>query len=173
MGRDTDYTQEDAARFILAIRTHGFVSSAADKARISRRKIYRWLERGERGEEPFATFLADVREARADVQGDLKGQALSEPRNATWFLERMFPAEYGMRERVEQAAQEQLQHLLDSIIGELSDGAREELLAAVARHAGVAAVESAAVAGRASAEGETDIAASVRETRLLPARTDR
>jgi hypothetical protein len=41
-----------------------------------------------------------------------------------------------MRDKVETAAAEQLQRLLDAIAGELSDSAREELLAAVARHVG-------------------------------------
>jgi hypothetical protein len=67
----------------------------------------------------------------------------------------MFPSEYGMREKVEQAAQEQLQQWLDAVIGDLSDSARTELIDAIARHVGGAAEESTAVAGAASEdEGE-------------------
>jgi hypothetical protein len=155
MGRPSDYSQELADEFLNALRLLGFVNKAADYARIDRGKIYRWMRLGETGKEPYASFLADMLHVRADLQLALKTTALQEPKQATWFLERMFPSEYGMREKVEQAAQEQLQQWLDAVIGDLSDSARTELIDAIARHVGGAAEESTAVAGAASEdEGE-------------------
>lgn len=172
MGRPSDYSQELADEFLNALRLLGFVNKAADYARIDRGKIYRWMRLGETGKEPYASFLADMLHVRADLQLALKTTALQEPKQATWFLERMFPSEYGMREKVEQAAAEQLQQWLDAIVGDLSDGARTEVLDAIARHTGNAPIEPAEVAGSASSDDESDDGEVVREARLLPASTD-
>lgn len=171
MGRNSTYNESQARRFVDAIRTSGMVTSACRRAGLVPSTVYRWLERGQMGEEPFHSFLMRVQEARADVEDTLRDKALQDPRTATWFLERLFPSEYGMRDKVEMAAAEQLQHLMDAIIGELSDGAREELLAAVARHTGHAAAQPLEVAGGAQAAPEADDDPSA--PRLLPPPSDR
>lgn len=140
MGRPSTFKQSDADRFVNAIRVSGFVSSACRKARLAPATVYRWLQRGETGEEPYATFLENVQAARSEVEEELRETAKASPHTATWLLERTFPAEYGMRDKVEQAAAEQVQRLMDAIVGELSDDAREQVLSAVARHLGGAGI---------------------------------
>lgn len=173
MGRQSTFNEHQANRFVDAIRTSGMVTSACRRSGLSKATVYRWLERGDTGEEPFAGFLRRVQEARADVEDTLRDKALTDPRTATWFLERLFPNDYGMRDKVEQAAAEQVQALMDTIVGELSDGAREELLAALSRHVGSGSIASSAVEAGAPAAGEDDGGQVGGEARLLPASTDR
>ena len=102
-GRPTDCTPETIAKFCEAIGNGLYFEQAAVRAGISKVTAYKWLERGESGEEPFATFVNAFKEAEAKAQED----ALNEIRNApggkdaypwqsrAWFLERRWPKQYG------------------------------------------------------------------------------
>jgi hypothetical protein len=51
-----------------ALRRGAFDWVAAEAAGIHRRTFYRWLERGEAGEEPYAQFAREVQRARAQAR---------------------------------------------------------------------------------------------------------
>lgn len=74
---------------------------AAEAEGISRGTFYAWCGKGERGEEPFAEFVAVVARANAaweeKLAGMIDGAASDDWRAAAWRLERRFPDRYGQR----------------------------------------------------------------------------
>jgi hypothetical protein len=71
---------------------------ACDRAGISRRTFCRWLSRGKKSEEPFATFLAEVKAAEATVEAEMvqrvRDAAVSSWQAAAWWLAHKFPASW-------------------------------------------------------------------------------
>lgn len=104
-GRPTKYSPHLHRRIVLALRQGAYVETAAAAAGINKTTLYDWLKRGARGEEPFATFSADIEAAQADAElRDVKlvGEAAkTDWRAAAWRLERKFPKRYGLQSRHE------------------------------------------------------------------------
>lgn len=61
----TDLVQE---KILQAVRAGATREGAARHARIGRSTLQVWLRRGEDGEEPYASFLARVREAEGGIE---------------------------------------------------------------------------------------------------------
>ena len=81
-----------------------FVEQACHQAIFSRDTMYSWLQRGAKGEEPYATFLAEYNQASATAELT----ALSEIRagknnwqSRAWFLERRFRDRWGRNDKLE------------------------------------------------------------------------
>lgn len=64
-GRVILLTEAVARSVVRDIREGAFECTAAEAAGISRATFYRWIEMGGRGEQPFAVFAAQVRQASA------------------------------------------------------------------------------------------------------------
>ena len=62
------FNRQVLAALVEAIRADAFDWVAAEAAGIGYRTFYRWLARGERGQQPFAYLLVQVRRARADAR---------------------------------------------------------------------------------------------------------
>jgi hypothetical protein len=67
-GRPTVLTEIVMTRLVERIRDGAFDWVAAEAAGIGRRTFYRWMERGERGEEAFIELAVSVRQARAEAR---------------------------------------------------------------------------------------------------------
>jgi predicted DNA-binding transcriptional regulator AlpA len=67
-GEVTLLTQAVARSIVRNIREGAFEWTAAEAAGISRATFYRWIERGDRGEAPFAVLAAQVRQASAQAR---------------------------------------------------------------------------------------------------------
>lgn len=67
-GRPTVFDATVVEVLAEEIRRGAYAWVAAEAAGISKRTFYRWIERGERGEEPFAGLEARVRQARAQAR---------------------------------------------------------------------------------------------------------
>jgi hypothetical protein len=135
------YSPQLHEAFLVALEsTGGFVQPACAIAGIPSSTVWYWLERGKSGDDRYAQLWADVIKARAQRQVALKSivdaHAAEDPGTARWLLERTAPAEYGLREKVDQAAAEQLQAWLDAVMGHLDEVTRERVLAAVRRVTG-------------------------------------
>lgn len=90
--------------FLDLLRIGLFIEQACHRARLARATIYNWLDRGAKGEEPYATFLAEYNEASATAELT----ALSEIRTGknnwqsrAWFLERRFRDRWGRNDKLE------------------------------------------------------------------------
>lgn len=95
MGRPTKLTPEVQAKAIEAYRTGHYAEHVAPLAGISEKTLYSWLERGEKGEEPFADFLQAVKEASAfaidEAMKTVRAGGMGWQGSA-WFLERRHSA---------------------------------------------------------------------------------
>lgn len=90
--------------FLDLLRIGLFVEQACHQAQLARSTVYSWLDRGSKGEEPFATFFADYHKASATAELT----ALSEIRTGknnwqsrAWFLERRFRDRWGRNDKLE------------------------------------------------------------------------
>src|SRR5690349_19841029 len=88
-GRPTDLTYETADIIVRYVKAGANREGAASAAGINVATLYRWLERGDRGEEPYAALTKRVRRADAEYQltvlRALKKRSLKDPRAAVAY----------------------------------------------------------------------------------------
>lgn len=94
-------TPEQREHFFELLRRPIPLRYACDLAKIPRRTVYDWIERGssEKATKVYRDFAAEVAEAQGSGLGELAGlvhkHALEDHRAATWYLSRMAPEEFG------------------------------------------------------------------------------
>ena len=92
---------ELATRIITYIRAGSYVETAAAAAGVDKSTLYRWLERGAEGQEPFAGFATQVESALAEAElrdlARIDRAADSNWQAAAWKLERRNPKMWGRR----------------------------------------------------------------------------
>ena len=100
-------TQELCDVICENLRRGNYLTTSCRASGISTSTYYSWKKKGEKGEEPYATFLRKTDEAEAE--GEMacleviynsaieNGNWLS----GAWILERKYPNRYGKRERVD------------------------------------------------------------------------
>ncbi|MFO0887523.1 MAG: hypothetical protein U0790_00090 [Isosphaeraceae bacterium] len=137
----SDVFDEKSAAVIDAMRTLP-IKLACDLAGVGRSTVYEWLERGEKGEEPYAAFKALAAQARAEFVRDRLNEIQSAGRDSkhsgwkatAWYLERVWPEFFRpsrtvehtgpgggpMPIRVDMLTDEQLRQL-DTLLGQLVD----------------------------------------------------
>ncbi len=95
-----EITNAIAADLALAIP----FETAVGRAGIALATAYEWRRKGEEGKAPYAAFAVAVTRARCEAVRFLTLRALAGGKgssNATWFLERRYPKDYGSRQRLE------------------------------------------------------------------------
>lgn len=101
MGRPTKLDDITAERIAEAISAGQTWKLAAQYAGISERTLHDWRERGEEGDEPYASFLQRLKRAEGvaalESIREIRTGALQWQARA-WFLERRFPEEWAKRE---------------------------------------------------------------------------
>lgn len=110
-GRPTSLTPEVQATIVAAIETGNYRDTACRAAGVSDRSLRNWCERGETGEEPYASFfdalqaaeakaemalLAQIKDAQAGTPG-VSGADLWQSR--AWVMERRWPKRWAARVR--------------------------------------------------------------------------
>lgn len=119
-GRKTKLTAEVAETICSALKEGAYVETAAQAAGIHVDSLYYWLDRGLKGEEPYAAFSEAVMRARAEAEldlmrtvrdGDEKGVSFGPARASAFLLERTRPNKFAQRinMKVETAVQEVLE----------------------------------------------------------------
>jgi hypothetical protein len=159
------------------VEARGFIEVACGEARLPRRTLYEWFDRGENGEEPFESFLLEVKAVRsAAVKKHLTNQERIANYNdgpqsvmaSQWAAERLMPGVFGVKAQLEQAVSERLQQTLDGVQPLMPAESFRDLLhalAALAGHGRVVGEEASSGAGAV-----VDVAGeSVGEPRSLPA----
>jgi transposase len=101
--RKTSLTPKVQSIIVEAIEKGNYANTACWLAGISDVTYYHWKQRGERGEEPYASFLKAVKEAEAKAEADALKIITEAARNswqaAAWYLERKKPDKWGRKER--------------------------------------------------------------------------
>lgn len=107
MGRNGKLTRELCDTICENLRRGNYITTSCRACGITTKTYYNWKRRGEKGEEPYATFLE--RTDKAEAEGEMacleviynsaieSGNWLS----GAWILERKYPNRYGKRERVD------------------------------------------------------------------------
>lgn len=102
MGRPCLLTPELQERIVKLVQTGNYLETAARAVGISKKTLFEWLARGNKGEQPFADFRAAVESASAEAE-TIHIMMLARAAQAgsvaasTWWLERRFPKRYGRR----------------------------------------------------------------------------
>jgi len=120
MGRPTKLNDEVSTEIVEALEEGAYLETAAEAAGIDVSTLYRWLDRGATGEEPYAAFCEAVVRARAKAEldlmraargGDGKGVSFGPARAACFLLERTRPNKFAQRVnlKVEDAVREVLE----------------------------------------------------------------
>lgn len=98
-GRPSLLTDEVQERIVAIVKGGSLIETAAAVAGVSRSAVYRWLERGADGEEPYAAFADAVAQAKAEGMArnvTLVARAGAKDwRAAAWLLARQDPDVYG------------------------------------------------------------------------------
>ena len=109
VGRPTRLSKEIAEAIIENLRAGVHASVAAAAAGISTSTYYHWLQRGKKGQAPFAKFWRDVRQARAAAEADavkiIANAAMENWQAAAWFLERKHAKRWAKKDRTEHVVQ--------------------------------------------------------------------
>lgn len=112
MGRPTSLTPQVAEKILTAIRKGNYKSTACAAAGIPRSSLHNWEQRAETGEEPYSSFIDEMRQAEAEAEMALQ----EEIRNAkpaitgvcgpdpwtsrAWIMERRWPNKWSGRVKV-------------------------------------------------------------------------
>jgi len=132
-GRPTSLTPAVQDAIASAMAKGHYRRTAALLAGISERTFYNWEERGENGEEPYATFLQAVKKAEAQAeaalldeirtaQGSIPGEGGRGPdlwQAKAWVMERRWPKRWAAR--VRQAVTEEFDAFTDRLQRRLDD----------------------------------------------------
>ena len=103
-GRPTDCTPDLIERAGELLSGGHPVRAMCRALRIGHTTHYAWMERGERGEQPFADYRDSVRAGMAEAErialAAVRSAIPTDWRAGAWWLERVIPEEYG-RQRIE------------------------------------------------------------------------
>jgi hypothetical protein len=106
IGRPTKLTPEVEKKIRACVGMGMPFARSAMAAGVSYTAFKEWVARGKAGEEPYASFAAALKEAKADGEAMLLGRIVKAAGDdqwqaAAWILERRHPESYGRRDRVE------------------------------------------------------------------------
>jgi hypothetical protein len=120
-GRPSLLTEEVAALLVASLRAGNYPTVASRAAGISWQTFVAWMQRGAKGEEPYAQLKEQVERARAEGQvrhvAIVSRAAESDWRASAWLLERQWPEQWGgvsVRVRAEAEPQPEVEELTDT-----------------------------------------------------------
>lgn len=96
-GRPTRLDSE-LTRKICGLLSEGIsIAATCDALGVSESRYFEWLQKGEKGEKPYAKFREQTTRARANGKIALVRQILADKdwRAKSWYLERCWPDEFG------------------------------------------------------------------------------
>ena len=99
LGRHTKLTPENQEKILSYIRVGSPIRTACLAVGVSHVQYYDWLKRGRTGEEPYATFVAEVSQARALAEvRNIAIATAGKPgwQGAAWNLDRQYPERWGV-----------------------------------------------------------------------------
>src|SRR5438093_10461330 len=70
-GRKSKLTPERGAQLVDDVRHNVYIETACRRVRITEKTYYNWVDRADRGEEPYASFLQSIRAAESEGEANL------------------------------------------------------------------------------------------------------
>lgn len=135
MGRPTKLTPEVQRRIVKAVRCGNYGETAAASEGVQRSTYYEWMERGRKGESPFAEFADAVTRARAVAERRMvnvvRTDAVQNAESARWYLERSASDRWGRRDKltIESAVNAELDAMLAKLEAGLTPEEYDRVLA--------------------------------------------
>jgi hypothetical protein len=122
-GRPTSCTPETQEKILNALRAGNYRVAACKWAGIDQDTFCRWMNRAKTGEQPFAEFAEQVKQAEAQAEAALvatiRKAAADHWQAAAWLLERKYVVRWGRRdlswERVQREARQAAQAEMGAI----------------------------------------------------------
>lgn len=117
------FTDETREKILNALRAGNYRVAACKFAGISDDTFGRWMRAGKAGDEPFAAFAEQVKQAEAQAEASLvatiRKAAGDHWQAAAWLLERKYVTRWGRRdlswERMQREARQAAQAQVDAI----------------------------------------------------------
>lgn len=102
MGRPCLLTPALQERIVKLVQVGNYLETSARAVGISKKTLFEWLARGNKGEQPFADFRAAVEAASAEAETIhvsmlARAAQAGQVSASQWWLERRFPKRYGRR----------------------------------------------------------------------------
>lgn len=140
MARPTSLTPEVQDAIVASIQDGNYRTTAAQSAGVCERSLYNWLERGEKGEEPYAEFMQAMKRAEASAESNLLDQIRHAQPAVTgegghgadlwqakaWIMERRWPKRWA--QRVRQQVTEEIDAFTDRLQRRLDDATYRKVL---------------------------------------------
>ena len=132
MHRPLALTPVTRDRILTYLRAGNYIETACKASGIHKDTYYGWMERARKGEEPFATFAAEVDEALAAAEmldlATIHAASHNQWQAAAWKLERRHPSRWSRREHVNVKVKEELSAALDKLESTLDPKVYEQVL---------------------------------------------
>lgn len=118
VGRPTKFSPEVTERILTAIRAGNSLRASAESANIGYTCFKEWVVRGNEGEEPFATFAAEVQRARGEAEQACVDCIFNAAKSgqwqaAAWLLERSRHEDWGRKDYQRVDMRQSLENLSD------------------------------------------------------------
>ncbi len=129
MAAKTSLTPQVQKTIVEAIGRAMYREVACQLAGITRQTLWNWEQRGEAGEEPYASFLAELRKSEAEAEDFLVAQireGASNWQSKAWIAERRWPKRWA--QRVRQNVTEELDAFTDRLQKRLDDATYRKVL---------------------------------------------
>ena len=114
-------TPELQEQIVKYIKSGNYIETACDAVSINKQTYYNWLERGEKGEQPFLGFLDAIKKAKAEaIMRNVLIIQTAAPKNwqaAGWWLERTCYKLFGRKEQLGGIADEPLKFEVEILNG--------------------------------------------------------
>ena len=134
MGKPLTLTAEVEERIIEALRQGNYRSAACKAAGIDWGCMRNWIRKGNRGEEPYAAFVARCKEAEGESEAALVASIRSHAEKhwvaAAWLLERKYAPKWGKRDMSWENMKRQEREAQAAQIGEIPLEELERMVAA-------------------------------------------
>jgi hypothetical protein len=137
VGRPSRLTPETSEKILTLVRMGNYRETACAAAGIESRTMRVWLQRGAKGEKPYAEFARKMDEAEAGAEArhvmTLATASRVDWRAAAWILSRKYHDRWGDRVQVE--LQDRLGDILDAVTDVLGAEEAARVLEEVTRRA--------------------------------------
>lgn len=134
MARPLTLTPEVEARILDALRQGNYRSAACKAAGIDWGCMRNWIRKGNRGEAPYAAFVAKLKEAEGESESALvttiRTAAEKHWAAAAWLLERKYAPKWGKRDMSWENMKRQEREAQAAQIGEIPLEELERMVAA-------------------------------------------
>lgn len=117
------YQQEGIQEFLRLLRRGNYESVASRKSGIHPNKLIYWKSAARRGKEPYATFITEMEQAKAEHEVNTLElvQESEDPRMQLEILERRYSSRWAKVKKIQKEAEVEITEFLDYMVNALEN----------------------------------------------------